>query len=188
MSVTGIHARPDADAVLISSYDSCDVGTLVNQTNPAGTGPPAALNSGGADYGGILSYQPGQRLSYVAPTVSRFSLIRFLLQRLYLPRRGSPWSQRRRRSWSARARSHRSVSSLASSDLYLADHFHFRQVSYIDGGRLVGSVSQSAQFAPYDAGYIFRNSSPQTVVYNRANTYLNEYLVRSVPRPVSCPY
>lgn len=63
-----MHAQPGADTVLISSYDSCDVGTLVNQTNPAGTGPPAALNSGGADYGGILSYQPGQRLSYVVPS------------------------------------------------------------------------------------------------------------------------
>ena len=53
-----------------SSYDSCDVGTLVNQTNPAGTGPPAALNSGSSDYGGILSYQPGQRLSYVLSITS----------------------------------------------------------------------------------------------------------------------
>ena len=37
------------------TYDSCDVGTLPNQTNVDGTGPSAALDS--------LSYLPGQRLS-----------------------------------------------------------------------------------------------------------------------------
>ncbi|GAA95842.1 glycoside hydrolase family 16 protein [Mixia osmundae IAM 14324] len=42
------------------SYNSCDIGTLPNQTNVAGTGPAAALDDG---YGGALSYQPGQRLS-----------------------------------------------------------------------------------------------------------------------------
>ncbi|KAF7300816.1 GH16 domain-containing protein [Mycena kentingensis (nom. inval.)] len=43
------------------SYDSCDVGTLPNQTTPDGSGPAAALNTG--PDGGSLSYQPGQRLS-----------------------------------------------------------------------------------------------------------------------------
>lgn len=50
-------------AALPSSYDSCDLGTLPNQTNLAGTGPAAALNSGSKDYGGRLSYLPGQKLS-----------------------------------------------------------------------------------------------------------------------------
>ncbi|WVQ80501.1 hypothetical protein IAT38_002606 [Cryptococcus sp. DSM 104549] len=43
------------------TYDSCDVGTLKNQTNAAGTGPDAALTSG-AD-GTPISYLPGQRMS-----------------------------------------------------------------------------------------------------------------------------
>nr|KIR47083.1 glucosidase [Cryptococcus bacillisporus CA1280] len=43
------------------SYDSCDYGTLANQTNPEGTGPEGALTSG-ADNGPI-SYLPGQRMS-----------------------------------------------------------------------------------------------------------------------------
>lgn len=34
------------------SYDSCDYGTLANQTNPEGTGPEGALTSG-ADNGPI---------------------------------------------------------------------------------------------------------------------------------------
>lgn len=46
------------------SYDSCDVGTLPNQTNPAGTGPEAALNATNfLGTSGPLSYLPGQRLS-----------------------------------------------------------------------------------------------------------------------------
>ncbi|KAK1925290.1 beta-glucan synthesis-associated protein-domain-containing protein [Papiliotrema laurentii] len=43
------------------TYDSCDVGTLPNQTNVAQTGPEAALTTGSD--GGVLSFLPGQRLS-----------------------------------------------------------------------------------------------------------------------------
>ncbi|KAM0752937.1 glycoside hydrolase family 16 protein [Meredithblackwellia eburnea MCA 4105] len=44
------------------AYDSCDIGTLPNQTDPAG-GPVAAITSGDPNFGNSLSYQPGQRLS-----------------------------------------------------------------------------------------------------------------------------
>lgn len=43
------------------TYDSCDIGTLANQTNVAGTGPDAALTSGTDD--GPISFLPGQRVS-----------------------------------------------------------------------------------------------------------------------------
>jgi beta-glucanase (GH16 family) len=43
------------------TYDSCDVGTLANQTWPNGTSPEAALTTGAE--GDVLSYLPGQRLS-----------------------------------------------------------------------------------------------------------------------------
>ncbi|WRT67581.1 uncharacterized protein IL334_004553 [Kwoniella shivajii] len=43
------------------TYDSCDVGTLKNQTNAEGTGPEAALTTG--PEGGGISFLPGQRLS-----------------------------------------------------------------------------------------------------------------------------
>ncbi|KAK4331397.1 Beta-glucan synthesis-associated protein KRE6 [Rhodotorula toruloides] len=45
------------------TYDSCDVGTLPNQTWPNGTDPVAAKQDGDKDYGGELSYLVGQRLS-----------------------------------------------------------------------------------------------------------------------------
>ena len=46
-------------------YDSCDVGTLPNQTDVDGLGPAAALNSSAsqAKYDYRLSYLPGQRAS-----------------------------------------------------------------------------------------------------------------------------
>ncbi|KAJ3550468.1 hypothetical protein NMY22_g456 [Coprinellus aureogranulatus] len=45
------------------SYDSCDIGTLPNQTYVDQTGPPAALSNGDPYYDGKLSFLPGQRLS-----------------------------------------------------------------------------------------------------------------------------
>lgn len=47
------------------TYDSCDVGTLPNQTFANGTGPIAAQTTGVyvEKYGPYLSYLPGQRLS-----------------------------------------------------------------------------------------------------------------------------
>ncbi|ORY74277.1 glycoside hydrolase family 16 protein [Leucosporidium creatinivorum] len=45
------------------TYNTCDVGTLPNQTWPNGTSPTAAKTSGSSDYGGELSYLPGQRVS-----------------------------------------------------------------------------------------------------------------------------
>ncbi|TFK18205.1 beta-glucan synthesis-associated protein SKN1 [Coprinopsis marcescibilis] len=45
------------------SYDSCDVGTLPNQTYPGTQTPAAALVNGDPANGNVLSYLPGQRLS-----------------------------------------------------------------------------------------------------------------------------
>lgn len=48
------------------------------------------------------------------------------------------------------------------------------QISWT-GSRLTGSVSQSAQFAPYDAAYEFLNTTPSTVIYDTDVTYINDY-------------
>ncbi|TFK19870.1 beta-glucan synthesis-associated protein SKN1 [Coprinopsis marcescibilis] len=45
------------------SYDSCNVGTLPNQTYPGLNEPIAALENGDPYNGDVLSYLPGQRLS-----------------------------------------------------------------------------------------------------------------------------
>jgi beta-glucanase (GH16 family) len=45
------------------SYDTCDVGTLPNQTLPDNSGPQAALDTGGDNKDAGLSFLPGQRLS-----------------------------------------------------------------------------------------------------------------------------
>ncbi|SJX63299.1 related to KRE6-glucan synthase subunit [Sporisorium reilianum f. sp. reilianum] len=48
------------------SYSACDIGTLPNQTNPAKTGPDAALNAHGLyskDVGNKISFLEGQRCS-----------------------------------------------------------------------------------------------------------------------------
>ncbi|KAJ2924084.1 hypothetical protein H1R20_g13016, partial [Candolleomyces eurysporus] len=45
------------------TYDSCDVGTLPNQTYPGTRTPEAAVSGGDRANGDVLSYLPGQRLS-----------------------------------------------------------------------------------------------------------------------------
>ncbi|BGP42176.1 hypothetical protein JCM10450v2_006266 [Rhodotorula kratochvilovae] len=47
--------------------------------------------------------------------------------------------------------------------------------TYWTGKKLVGAVSQSAQFAPYDADYEIRNSTPYVRVYDDGRTIINEY-------------
>ncbi|GAA5891181.1 hypothetical protein JCM8208_002530 [Rhodotorula glutinis] len=121
------------------SYDSCDIGTLPNQTYVDGSGPPAALNTSVTNM--ALSYQPGQRLSactcpadkaeHPGPSVKTG--------------RGAP-----------------------EIDIIEAQTFW-------TGQKLIGAVSQSAQFAPYDADYVIRNSTPYVTVYDSDRTVLNEY-------------
>lgn len=52
-----------------------------------------------------------------------------------------------------------------------------RQISNHNGVD-VASVSQSAQFAPFDAAYAWLNTTPATVVYRPATTFFNPYTVR----------
>ncbi|KAL0243411.1 hypothetical protein I308_105377 [Cryptococcus tetragattii IND107] len=117
------------------SYDSCDYGTLANQTNPQGTGPEGALTSGAND--GPISYLPGQRMS----------------------------------SCTCKGEDH------AGPDVTYG-----RGVPEIDvlEGQIDltvnrGQVSQSAQFAPFDAGYEFLNTSKGAIQYDTDITIWNSY-------------
>lgn len=156
------------------SYDACDVGTLPNQTS---NGQPVAATSGGS-YGNWLSYQPGQRLSactckgedHPGPSVKtgRAAPVRFLI--CSLTPMSDPMNAGNRYHRSVRLRSWECA---VTARIDMAD----RQISYVDG-EMVGTVSQSAQFAPYNANYRFDNSSSATTVYDPSVTYINDYLVR----------
>lgn len=49
-----------------------------------------------------------------------------------------------------------------------------RRQTFWTGQKLIGAVSQSAQYAPYDADYVIRNSTPYVTVYDSDLTLLNE--------------
>ncbi|ORY55166.1 family 16 glycoside hydrolase [Leucosporidium creatinivorum] len=114
------------------SYDSCDVGTMPNQTWANGTGPDAALHSGSSDYGGSLSWLSGQRLSactcpgedHPGPSTS--------------VGRGAP------------------------------------EIDILEGqiapNGKQGSASQSIQVAPFDTGYNWKNSTPDTRTWDESIT------------------
>ncbi|KAJ7611992.1 glycoside hydrolase family 16 protein [Mycena polygramma] len=117
------------------SYDSCDVGTLPNQTLPDNSGPQAALTSGGDNRNSELSFLPGQRLSactcagesHPGPAASGSS--------------GNTFVGR----------------SAPEIDVFEAT------IGGTDAARL-GQVSQSAQWAPFDAGYVSFNTTQNVVL------------------------
>ncbi|KAJ7155157.1 glycoside hydrolase family 16 protein [Mycena filopes] len=117
------------------SYDTCDVGTLPNQTLPTGLGPQAALTSGGPNKDSELSFLPGQRLS--ACTCSGESH----------PGPAAP-------AGSGNLFVGRSAPEI---DVFEAT------IGGPDGAH-VGQVSQSAQWAPMDASYISFNSTANLII------------------------
>ncbi|KAI6026982.1 glycoside hydrolase family 16 protein [Pisolithus marmoratus] len=121
------------------SYDSCDVGTLPNQTFPGTQTPLAATQNGDPDYGGVLSYLPGQRLSACT-----------------CPGESHPGPMHSNGSYVGRA--------APEIDIFEAT---------VDGG--VGRVSQSAQWAPFNAGYLWSNTSDNFKIYDPTITVLNSY-------------
>ncbi|TFK37538.1 beta-glucan synthesis-associated protein KRE6 [Crucibulum laeve] len=120
------------------SYDSCDVGTLPNQTYPGTATPEAAVINGDPQHGDVLSYLPGQRLS--ACTCAGES---------------HPGPMRPDGSYVGRA----------------APEIDMFEATVADG---IGEVSLSAQWAPYNAGYNWLNTT-DNVAYNDGTTHLNAY-------------
>ncbi|KAF7337424.1 GH16 domain-containing protein [Mycena sanguinolenta] len=126
------------------SYDTCDVGTLPNQTLPDNSGPQAAFDTGGNNKDAELSFLPGQRLSactcagesHPGPTKSDGSFVG----------RSAP-----------------------EIDVFEAT---------IGGpsGALIGQVSQSAQWAPFDASYKAFNSTDNMIIPNPSITAQNAFV------------
>ncbi|KAI0053742.1 glycoside hydrolase family 16 protein [Auriscalpium vulgare] len=128
------------------SYDSCDVGTLPNQTMNGA--PAAALINGDPEHGGALSYLPGQRLSrctcngesHPGPKHSDGSLVGRAAPEIDVFEaqvRGSPVT--------------------------------------LEELPLMGEVSQSAQWAPMNAGYVWLNNSDNMIIYDKTITAQNTY-------------
>ena len=122
------------------TYDSCDVGTLPNQT--LNGLPVAATVNGDPGNGGALSYLQGQRLS--ACTCQNESHPGPLKPDGTLTGRAAP-----------------------EIDLFEAQ---------VDGTRMLGTVSQSAQWAPFDHSYTWQNTSNNLIIPNPDISVLNTYM------------
>ncbi|KAG8708287.1 hypothetical protein FRC09_001334 [Ceratobasidium sp. 395] len=133
------------------TYDSCDVGTLANQTDPHTNGPPAAHVGGVASVKGEMSYLPGQRLS--ACTCSSESDGTDGRQMVH------PGPRRLDGSFVGRA--------APEIDIFEAQ---------IDTKTLVGGVSQSAQWAPFNAAFVWDNSSTNLILADTTQSYLNTFV------------
>lgn len=122
------------------SYDSCDVGTLPNQTYPGTATPLAAVQNGDPANQNMLSYQPGQRLSACT-----------------CPGESHPGPMRADGSYVGR--------SAPEIDIFEA---------IVDAG--VGKVSLSSQWAPFNAKYLFTNTTGVVTFDDPNRTVLNAYL------------
>ncbi|KAF8609469.1 beta-glucan synthesis-associated [Ceratobasidium sp. AG-I] len=121
------------------TYDTCDVGTLSNQTFPDGTPINATIN-GDPSYNGVLSFLPGQRLS--ACTCDGES---------------HPGPKRPDGSFVGRA--------APEIDILEAQ---------VDSGTLIGHVSMSGQWAPFNYQYNWFNTTENIDIY-QDTTVLNAY-------------
>ncbi|EIM92127.1 beta-glucan synthesis-associated [Stereum hirsutum FP-91666 SS1] len=121
------------------TYDSCDVGTVANQS--VNGLPTAALENGDAGNGGLLSFLPGQRLSRCTCTGE-----------------SHPGPMHEDGTYVGR--------SAPEIDIFEAQ---------ITGTPLTGQVSQSGQFAPFNAAYTWPNTTDNLSIYNSTITELNSY-------------
>ncbi|THH13369.1 hypothetical protein EW146_g6838 [Bondarzewia mesenterica] len=121
------------------TYDSCDVGTVANQTNNGL--PLAAIVNGDKSHDGVLSFLPGQRLS-----------------RCTCPGESHPGPVHEDGTYVGR--------SAPEIDVFEAQ---------ISGTPSTGQVSQSGQFAPFNARYVWLNTTNNLIIPNATITELNSY-------------
>ncbi|KAJ7894136.1 glycoside hydrolase family 16 protein [Mycena leptocephala] len=126
------------------SYDTCDVGTLPNQTQPDNSGLQAALDTGADNKDVELSFLPGQRLS--ACTCAGES---------------HPGPKKSDGSFVGRSAPEINV---------------FEATIGGPSTTLIGQVSQSAQWAPFDAGYKAFNSTDNMIIPDPSITAQNAFV------------
>jgi len=128
------------------SYDSCDWGTLPNQTYH---GEPAAALKGNDKYnGGALSYLTGQRLSACT-----------------CPGEDHPGPTNGDGTFVGRAAPELDVFEATSASFVDADGNPFG----------MGQVSQSCQFAPFNIKYEWKNGTNDCKIFNSSVTSFNPY-------------
>jgi len=129
------------------SYDTCDVGTLPNQTDPKTGGPLAAKTMGDPYHNNVLSYLPGQRFSRcTCPRISGLN--------------NHPGPKHPDGTWVGR--------SAPEIDILEA---------ITDPDTKLGQISQSVQLAPFNAKYEINNRTEGSVnIISKAfQTVLNPY-------------
>ncbi|CEL61387.1 Beta-glucan synthesis-associated protein KRE6 OS=Saccharomyces cerevisiae (strain ATCC 204508 / S288c) GN=KRE6 PE=1 SV=2 [Rhizoctonia solani AG-1 IB] len=131
------------------TYDTCDIGTLANQTDPVTNLPAAAHVGGPVGTNGEMSYLPGQRLS--ACTCSSESDGSDSRQMVH------PGPKRADGSYVGR--------SAPEIDVFEAA---------VDTTTLIGHVSQSGQWAPFNAEFRW-DIDENLVIYNHENSHLNTF-------------
>ncbi|CUA76626.1 Beta-glucan synthesis-associated protein SKN1 [Saccharomyces cerevisiae S288c] [Rhizoctonia solani] len=132
------------------TYDTCDVGTLANQTDPA-TNLPAAAHVGGTPGAkGEMSYLGGQRLS--ACTCTSESDGTDGRQMVH------PGPKKADGSYVGRG--------APEIDIFEAT---------VDTRTLIGHVSQSGQWAPFNAAFRWDNET-NLVIYDHEKSHLNTFI------------
>ncbi|GAA5821408.1 hypothetical protein JCM3770_003509 [Rhodotorula araucariae] len=147
------------DGVWPYTYSTCDVGTLPNQTVPDKSGPDAARHSGLRDYGGSLSYLPGQRLSactcegedHPGPKVG--------------VGRGAPEIDvtEQQVDWRNIGSTSQSIQACPSR----------RRSAAFPMSTAADASLRYSQFAPMDAGYAWKNETPYFTIFNDTRSVQN---------------
>jgi len=126
------------------SYEACDIGTLKNQTRPDGTPNAAVGQFGDWAYNYDLSWLPGQRMSSCT-----------------CPNEDHPGPKMKNGKWKARS----------APEL---DVFEAQVTENPEANPLLGSVSQSCQFAPFDAFYSWDNVTG-AIISDPTQTMINGF-------------
>lgn len=152
----------------LNSYDTCDWGTLPNQTY-MGQPAIAATAGGNSKYNNNISWLPGQRLSYV------FLHTFLLTSHLFFPTDSHAVARRRSSTKSActcPGEDHPGPTTSVGRGAPEIDIFEAQINKDTYAG---GRVTQSVQMAPFSTGYYFPNTSADVTINNPAETHLNPY-------------
>ncbi|CAE6504732.1 unnamed protein product [Rhizoctonia solani] len=129
---------------------TCDVGTLANQTDPVTNLPIAARTSGPSYTNGELSYLGGQRLSACTCTSE------------------SDGTDGRQMTHPGPKKPDGSYVGRGAPEIDIIE-------AMVDATTLIGHVSQSGQWAPFNAGYQWDNET-NLIIYDREKAIFNTFI------------